>query len=127
MRTFETSPACAALIGEPIANGRDVLDRYGFKLCAATLPGDGWRRQHDALKWLVSEDAKQLGIQTRPEVYGLFAACIPQAGRGRFDGLPVRKRQGLVPDLLMKLDWPGARRPLDQLLELKTLHHGSTT
>ena len=57
----------------------------------------------------------------------LLAACIPQAGRGRFDGLPVRKRQGLVPDLLMKLDWPGARRPLDQLLELKTLHHGSTT
>eukprot|EP00973_Karenia_brevis_P000848 117165-Karenia_brevis.AAC.1 len=45
------SHACAPLVGQAIGRTRTQLDRYGFKLCPATLPGDGWRDQHDCIKW----------------------------------------------------------------------------
>lgn len=61
----------------------------------------------------------------RPEVYGLFAASIPQAGRRAVDGLSMRKRQGLVPDFLVHAPFDGPERPL--LFELKTLHYGVST
>ena len=64
-------------------------------------------------------------FRLRVEVFGLFAACIPQAGRQAIDGLTLRKRQGLVPDFLAHAPWDGPERPL--LLELKTLHYGSST
>ena len=60
-----------------------------------------------------------------PEVYGLFAACIPQTGRRAADGLPLRKRQGLVPDFLIHAPFDGPERPL--LMELKTLHYSTGT
>ena len=60
-------------------------------------------------------------------MYGLFAACIPQQSRGRFDGLPVRKRQGLVPDLRITMQWDCAGPERALLFEIKTLHHGSST
>ena len=41
------------------------------------------------------------------------------------DQLPLRKRQGLVPDFLAHAAIDGAERPL--LLELKTLHYGRST
>ena len=44
------SPACAPLAGECIGRSREVLDAYGNNLTTATLPGDGWRKQHDAIK-----------------------------------------------------------------------------
>ena len=68
-----------------------------------------------------------MGVSCRPEMYGLFAACIPRSARGRFDALPARKRQGLVPDLMMTMQWQGAgpERPL--LFEVKTLHYGPST
>ena len=65
----------------------------------------------------------QARIQT--EVYGLFAAHIPQAGRRRLSAETARKRQGLVPDFLLYADMDGPHRPL--LMELKTLHYGSST
>ena len=64
-------------------------------------------------------------VRLRPEVYGLFAASIPQATRPNADRMPMRKRQGLVPDFLLNAALDGPERPL--LLELKTLHYGSTT
>ena len=66
------------------------------------------------------------GVKCRTEVFGLFAACIPQAGRRRAaSSMPARKRQGLVPDFLFTLALDGPEREL--LFELKTLHVGPST
>ena len=45
----------------------------------AVLPGDGLRTQHDAVKWRLVEDLREMGMRTRPEVFGLFASATPQA------------------------------------------------
>jgi hypothetical protein len=58
------------------------------------------------------------------EVYGLFAALIPQAGRARLDSEPARKRQGLVPDFLVYAPEGPSQACL---MELKTLHYGTST
>ena len=79
------------------------------------------------MKWELVRAARSMGVSCRPEVYGLFAACIPQAGRAGFDTLPMRKRQGLVPDLSMLLQWRGVGPERQLLFEFKTLHHGSST
>ena len=57
----------------------------------------------------------------------MFAGLIPQAGRARLDGEPARKRQGLVPDFLVYA--PQAHEGPSQacLLELKTLHYGTSS
>ena len=119
------SPACRPLVGQRIGRSNLTLDRHGLRLTTATLPGDGWRTQHDVLKWRLASDAKELGVRCRTEVYGLFAACIPQAGRSQASRLPARKRQGLVPDFLFTLAVDGPEREL--LFELKTLHAGPST
>ena len=119
------SPACAMLIGERIGATRTVLDEHGCNLATATLPGDGWRTQHDAIKWRIAGDMAEMQARAATEVYGLFAAYIPQQGRARLDGETARKRQGLVPDFLLYADWGGPERPF--LLELKTLHFGTST
>ena len=101
------------------------LEKHGLRLTTASLPGDGWRTQHDVIKWRVVNDVKELGVRCRTEVYGLFAGCIPQAGRSQASRLPARKRQGLVPDFLLTLALDGPEREL--LFELKTLHAGPST
>ena len=111
------SPACAAVVGQRIAGSRATVDTHGCRLTTAALPGDGWRTQHDAIKWMQ--------VRTRPEVYGLFAACIPQAGKSRADAQPARKRQGLVPDMMVTVPVDGPERAL--LYEVKTLHFGTST
>ena len=68
-----------------------------------------------------------MGLDLKHEVYGLFAACIPQEGSERFDGLPLRKRQGQVPDFLCFQQWDGSGIDRPMLLELKTLHYGTST
>jgi len=119
------SPACESRVGENVANARQVLDPYGARLTTLTLPGDGWRTQHDAIKWRLVQDAREMHVRMRHEVFGLFAECIPQQGRRQADGLPLRKRQGLVPDFLAHMAVDGPERPL--LFELKTLHFGGST
>ena len=121
------SPACKILTGSPIASGNSVLDRYGFTLSALPLTGDGWREQHDSILWRLAEDMREMGLPVRPDVYGMFAACIPQSGRQLFDQMPARKRQGLVPDFLVRTQWNGRGPVRDVLLELKTLHFGTST
>ena len=121
------SPACAPHAGDRIAGGRHTLDRNGMQLTTLPLPGDGWRTQHDCLLWRMVEDAREMGVAVQPDVYGLFAACIPQHGRGRFQGLSVRKRQGLVPDMLCTVQWDGHGPARRLLFELKTLHWGTST
>jgi hypothetical protein len=92
----------------------------GHCLGNLSVPGDGWKTQHDCLKWRIVEDAREMGARMGPQVGGLFAACIPQVGRRRFDNLPIRKRQGLVPDFMFYLQWDGIGIELTTLLELKT-------
>ena len=119
------SPACVGRVGEPIGTTRQVVDPYGVRLTTAKLPGDGWRRQHDTLKWRLEKDADAMHLRLRCEVFGLFADCIPQRRRGELYGMPVRKRQAIVPDFLIHAPIEGPERPL--LFELKTLHYGHTT
>ena len=119
------SPACSPSVGQPIGRCQTALDAYGLNLTTATLPGDGWRTQHDVPKWRLTQDAKEMGVRCRTEVYGLFAACIPQAGCQRASHMPARKRPGLVPDFLFTLALDGPEREL--LFELKTLHSSQNT
>jgi len=66
-----------------------------------------------------------MGVRARTEVYGLFSACMPQASRSNAEQMPLRKRQGLVPDFMFHLALDGPERGL--LFELKTLHYGRST
>ena len=61
----------------------------------------------------------------RTEVFGLFAACIPQGRREQAQAQVARKRQGLVPDFLITAPVDGPGRSL--LYEVKCLHFGSST
>lgn len=119
------SPACAGVLGQTIAATRHTVDLHGNRLTTLTLPGDGWRTQHDAIKWRIHEDAKEMQARSRTEVYGLFAARIPQEGRSRANAQPTRKRQGLVPDLMITVPVEGPERAI--LFEIKTLHFGNST
>jgi hypothetical protein len=119
------SPACRALTGQRIGSLRTVLDSHGCRLTTARLPGDGWRTQHDTIKWLLTEDMRHMSVRSTTEVYGLFAPLIPQHGRNQLDRATARKRQGLVPDFLLYSPEPGPEQAC--LMELKTLHFGSTT
>jgi hypothetical protein len=98
-------------------------------LVCACLPGDGWRLQHDAIKWRLDADMREMGIRARTEVYGLFASALPQQARSTVGTWTVRKRQGLVPDFRIALPAHNETptQASDELFELKTLHYGSST
>ena len=123
------SPACAPLVGQMIGNTRSTLDAHGSRLTAATLPGDGFRKQHDAIKWTLAGDLREMGVRNHCEVYGLFAAVLPQGSHDEIAHWPKRKRQGIVPDFMIALpdSSQNASQAQDELFELKTLHHGSST
>ena len=117
------------MVGQAIGATGRVLDVYGARLTSATLPGDGFRTQHDAIKWRLDEDLREMQVRSRTEVFGLFASALPQEAREMVQGWTHRKRQGLVPDFMIALPEGGASPSdaADELFELKTLHHGSTT
>ena len=48
------------------------MDAHGDALGVAILPGDRWRRSHDAIKDRIFLDGRVLGIDIQSEVYGLF-------------------------------------------------------
>ena len=83
------------------------------------MRGDGFRVQHDSFKWLLDHYARRYGVEITTEVYGLFAAHIAQLDR--WNSLPVRKRQGIVADFMVRI------LRLRKLNELKMLHVGSST
>ena len=115
------SPACAPFVG--MAIGGRVVDRHGYALASESLPGGGWTCQHDAVKWAISQSAREMGQHVVTEVYGLFAAVIPQAARTAIrEALRPRKRHGLVPDFLMRLALMPGTPPEEYLLELKVAH-----
>ena len=72
------NPACQFSVDQPIGRTRARLDAYGMNLATVSLPGDGWRTQHDVIKWRLAEDAREMGVRCRTEVYGLFAPLLPQ-------------------------------------------------
>ena len=123
------SPACEPLVGQLIGNTRRTLDAYGSRLTTASLPGDGFRTQHDTIKWRLDEDMLEMGVKARTEVYGLFASVLPQAAHDELSHWTARKRQGLVPDFAIALPENGQSPSLAQngLFELKTLHYGTST
>ena len=121
------SPACAPNVGMHIGRTRAHLDAYGLRLCAATLPGDGYRNQHDAIKWQNLVDMREMGVPCNAEVYGLFAHLLPQVARHHFDQLPKRKRQGILPDMMATCRQGPGEPARSTLIELKTLHYGATT
>ena len=117
------SPACAPFVGLRLRG--QTIDAYGLNISSASLPGDNWRSEHDALKWRMAQDAKEMGQHVNVEAYGLFAAVIPQGARQRLDELTPRTRHGLVPDFLMRLTLPEVPAE-DYLLELKVAHLSKT-
>ena len=119
------SPACRAFVGQRIGTSRVTVDAYGCKLTTVVLPGDGWRTQHDALKWRLTQDMKLAQVRSTTEVFGLFAPYLPQGGRAQLNATTARQRQGLVPDFLLYASRNGHEEA--GLLELKTLHFGSST
>lgn len=121
------SIACLGSVGQRIGSNKSHLDAYGAKLTTAALPGDGFRSQHDAIKWRIYEDLKEMRMRARPEVFGLFARVLPQAARDELGRWTYRRRQGLVPDLLVGMPLPGGGSDQDCLFELKTLHAGVFT
>ena len=69
----------------------------------------------------MAEVAREMGQEVAMEVYGLFAAHIPQRGRAAMRELSSRTRHGLVPDFMMWICL--GRDPVKQyLLELKCAH-----
>ena len=114
------SPACSTVLGARVGV-RQTVDRFGFALSSASMPGDGWRRMHDVMKWRMWNDAREMGQYAAAEVYGLFAAAIPQQARDAVASLHPRKRHGLVPDFMMRISLPDSP-PEEKLLELKVVH-----
>ena len=85
--------------------------------------------QHDAIKWRLHEDMKEVGMRTSTEVFGLFSAVLPQPAQHAISSWPKRKRQGIVPDFRAAVpgQYDNPSNAVDELLELKTLHYGSST
>jgi hypothetical protein len=70
------SPACAAKVGQPIGATRDTLDAHGARLtAAAALPGDGFRTQHDSIKWRLTEDLREIAFVCGPRSMASLLLC----------------------------------------------------
>ena len=91
------------------------------------LPGDGWRSQHDAIKWRIYEDLREMGVRVRTDVFGLLTGVPPAVVRDELGRWAQRKQQGLVPDFLIGVSLEGGAADRDTLYELKTLHAAPTT
>ena len=102
------SPACAPLLGQPVAGKTfpmsnpprpALVDQYGDCFHTVAL-GDGFRTRHDAFERALHSILDWATVDNTMEVYGLFAALIPQQG-WQADQVD-RKKQGLVPDFYIR-------------------------
>ena len=78
-----------------------TLDKWGFALLAGQEPRgstDSWRSHHDAVTHVIYRDALRAGIEGRTEVWSLFSSPLPPANAR----CHRRKRDGLVPDALLR-------------------------
>jgi hypothetical protein len=116
--------ACQDYLGLPSAQMRphagkvrwrgDPLDEFGNMLTNAQMSGDGWRKRHDAVKWIIFSLLQMASIPSTCEVWGLFTAAVQQSPEVL--GLSARVRQAIVPDF--KIHIPGK---MDSLYELKCI------
>jgi len=64
---------------------------HDAKLCSATLPGDGFRSQHDSIKWRLDADLQEMGVRVRTGVYGFFVCLLPTAAQAELAGLSLHQ------------------------------------
>ena len=94
-----------------------IIDKHGDNLARCiTVPGDGFRRRHDAFQWALAHCIKWSSMEIITEVFGIFSAHIDPAATS---DLPHRNRQGLAPDFAVVFHNGGPR----QLSELKFIGH----
>ena len=73
---------------------------YGDQVQAATMEGDGWRTRHGNVKLFLTKLFDWAHLPFNCEVFNMFANLIPQKGLSRIER--GRKRQGLVPDFMLR-------------------------
>ena len=60
-------------MGKRIPGRRKKVDEFGDNLATTSMRGDGWRRQHDAIKWTMHDLWVRFGGDVTCEVTTLFA------------------------------------------------------
>jgi hypothetical protein len=118
------SPACVEALGATIPGEEGlVVDAFGDRVRSARLHEDGFRERHDIIKRVLTSLAQWAKVRVRCEVFGEFAALIPQQGWAKVEqwekGVRGRKRHGLVPDFKFPSGW-GAEGEA-RLAELKVI------
>ena len=101
-----------------------MCDPFGFALCAAPLPGNGWAKHHDDIKHTMVALAKEAGLSVQQEVTTLFLAGLSASAARRLPEEFFSAQRGYVPDILIRLMDTSARPPrhVDRLFDVKTLH-----
>ena len=93
----------------------------GILWCQEPLPGDDWRKKHDAVKLTLAGLFRWCGLQATCEVFNLFSHLIPQEGLTRMER--ERKRQDCVHDfsVLFPTQTGGSSARLAELKLIKQL------
>ena len=120
------SPLAARLgVGRIVrsSHGDRPLDPWGFALTVACVRGDDWRIHHDANGNVMFSDVKRAGIDLRTEVRSIFCDLLPTPTADMLRS----QRDGLVPDGLARLAFPGVGPApsaglVDHPLDLKNIH-----
>jgi hypothetical protein len=94
-----------------------VLDEYGVVLANANVGGDRWRERHDAVLSVIQSELHAANQVVRDNVYGLFESTFGDGSNPHEAANRVRRwgdqkcgegdrrrrrRQGLIPDLLVE-------------------------
>ena len=132
------SPACRTLVGKPVGQEGQVVDKFGDTILCAKLCFDTWRHKHDDVKLALVERAHHAHVDCDSEIFGLFRHLVPAVAMERGGVMEfARARSGKVPDLSFHLPAPPAptlrgRGNRDrgqvtrQLAELKIINAGPT-
>ena len=103
-----------------------TLDKWGFALLAGQEPRgstDSWRSHHDAVTHVIYRDALRAGNEGRTEVWSLFSSPLPPANAR----CHRRKRDGLVPDALLRRPTEPDAVYKDHLHDMKIIHMAPST
>ena len=124
-------PVLRGCAGQKIGSQQLILDAAGLKLMSANLPGDHWRKKHDACKLFLFKLMQRADMECDCEVYDEFSRFMSteteegqvQTLQQRFNERDRRVNQGCVPDLKGDKDMP--RAGVNKWLgEVKTLNAG---
>ena len=99
-------PVLWGCAGQNIGSQQLILDAAGLKLMAANLPGDHWRKKHDACKLFLFKLMQRADMECDCEVYDEFSRFMSteteegqvQTLQQRFNERDRRVNQGCVPD-----------------------------